>query len=364
MKIGIFLGHPAQFHLFKFTAQNLRNKGYSVEFLVKRKDILEDLVQETGINYTIVRKHERKSSRKLNMIWEMLKMDMHVMGYIIRKRPRIIIGTYCPIVSRLFPVSFIVCNEDDADVVPRFAKLAYPAASAILTPISCDCGKWNEKAIKYAGFQKLAYLHPNRFTPDKNIVEKYLGEGYKPYILMRFAKLNAHHDGGVKGMTDQIALNIIKMVERTHQVLISSERPLSSSLESYRLRIDPMDVHHLMSFADLYLGDSQSMAVEAAMLGVPNIRFNDFVARIGVLNELENNYQLTNSISSTNEHDLYAMIGQMLCDVNTKATFKSRRNKLIKEKIDVTAFMTWFVEDYPESKVVMKKNPDYQYNFR
>lgn len=364
MKIGIFLGHPAQFHLFKFTAQNLKSKGHSVEFLVKRKDILEDLVQETGIEYTVVRKHERKSSRKLNLIWEMLKMDMHVAWYIIRKRPSIIIGTYCPIVSRLLPVSFIVCNEDDADVVPRFAKLAYPAASAILTPTSCDCGKWNEKAIKYDGFQKLAYLHPNHFTQDKNVVEKYLGKAYKPYILMRFAKLNAHHDGGIKGMTNKIALNIIKMVESTHQVLISSERPLSPSLESYRLRIDPMDVHHLMSFADLYLGDSQSMAVEAAMLGVPNIRYNDFVARIGVLNELENNYQLTNGIPSDEEHDLYIKIEQILSDVNTKATFRSHRDKLLKEKIDVTAFMTWFVENYPESRTVMKDNSDYQYNFR
>ena len=364
MRIGIFLGHPAQFHLFKFTAQYLKNKGHSIEFLVKRKDILEDLVRKSGIKYTIVRKRERKSSSKLNLIWEMLKMDLYVAWYIICERPRIIIGTYCPIISRMLPVSFIVCNEDDAEVVPRFAKLAYPAASAILTPISCNCGKWNDKAIKYAGYQKLAYLHPNYFIPDKDVVEEYLGKDYKPYILMRFAKLNAHHDGGIKGMTDQIALNIIKKVEPTHQVLISSERALPELFEEYRLRIDPKDVHHLMYFSDLYLGDSQSMAVEAAMLGVPNIRFNDFVARIGVLNELENDYHLTYSIASDKENELYEMIEKILFSDNTKSTFKSKREKLIADKIDVTAFMTWFVENYPESRTVMKSNPDYQNKFR
>lgn len=364
MKIGIFLGHPAQFHLFKFTVQKLRSKGHDVEFLVKRKDILEQLVQESGIKYTIVRKRERQSSRKLNLIWEMLKMDLYISWYIISKRPHIIVGTYCPIISRLLPISFIICNEDDAAIVPRFAKLAYPAASAILTPITCDCGKWNSKAIKYAGFQKLAYLHPNQFSPNKSVVEKYLGKSYKPYVLMRFAKLNAHHDEGIKGMTDQIAVNIIKKLEDTHQVFISSERPLRDFLEPYRLKIDPLDIHHLMAFSDLFIGDSQSMAVESAILGVPNIRFNDFTERIGVLNELENKYQLTFSISSRQEQQLYATIGILLRDPNRKQVFDERKRRLLEDKIDVTSFMSWFIENYPSSKIVMKRNSEYQYKYK
>lgn len=364
MLIGFFVGHPAQFHLFKNIAKNLKSKGHCVEFLVKRKDMLENLVQESGFDYTIVRKHERQSSRKMNLIWEMLKMDLYVSWYIIRKHPKIIIGTYCPVISRFFPVSFIVCNEDDASVVPRFAKLAYPAASAILTPVTCNCGKWDIKATKYAGFQKLAYLHPNQFTPDQSVVEKYLGKNYKPYVLMRFAKLNAHHDGGIKGMTDTIALNIIKKLQDTHHVYISSERPLGDVLEKYRLKIDPMDMHHLMAFADLFLGDSQSMAVESAVLGVPNIRFNNFVAKIGVLNELENKYQLTCGLPSDNEFLLYNRIDELMNSSNIKDVFKKRRERLLNDKIDVTAFITWFVEYYPSSKWEMKNNSEKQYIFK
>ena len=326
--------------------------------------MLEDLVRESGFDYYIVRKHERQSSRKLNLIWEMLKMDLYVSWYVIKNRPKIIVGTYCPIISRLLPVSFIVCNEDDADVVPRFAKLAYPAADAILTPITCDCGKWNSKATKYAGFQKLAYLHPNQFIPDKTIVDKYLGKNYKPYVLMRFAKLNAHHDGGIKGMTDTIALNIIKKLQDTHQVYISSERPLGDVLEKYRLKIDPMDMHHLMAYADLFLGDSQSMAVESAVLGIPNIRFNNFVAKIGVLNELENKYQLTCGVPSDNEYLLYNRIDELMNSSNNKDVFKKRREKLLNDKIDVTSFMTWFIENYPSSKNDMIINSEIQYRFR
>jgi len=42
-------------------------------------------------------------------------------------------------------------------------------------------------------------------------------------------------------------------------------------------------MHHVMAFASLYIGDSQTMAAEAGVLGVPFVRFNDFVGRIGYL---------------------------------------------------------------------------------
>jgi predicted glycosyltransferase len=31
---------------------------------------------------------------------------------------------------------------------------------------------------------------------------------------------------------------------------------------------------------DLYIGDSQTMAAEAAVLGIPSIRFNSFVGKL------------------------------------------------------------------------------------
>lgn len=65
-KIGIFLGHPAHFHLFRYISKNLIKDGNEVTFLVKRKDILESLVKESGIPYIIVRK--KGNRRQLNNI--------------------------------------------------------------------------------------------------------------------------------------------------------------------------------------------------------------------------------------------------------------------------------------------------------
>jgi hypothetical protein len=36
---------------------------------------------------------------------------------------------------------------------------------------------------------------------------------------------------------------------------------------------------------------------------------------------------------------------------------------MLSEKIDVTAFLVWFVQHWPESFSIMKQNPDYQNRF-
>jgi hypothetical protein len=47
-----------------------------------------------------------------------------------------------------------------------------------------------------------------------------------------------------------------------------------------------------------------------------------------------------------------------------KNTWRNRKCKMLGEKIDVTAFMEWFIESYPGSKITMRDDPDYQYKFK
>ena len=37
---------------------------------------------------------------------------------------------------------------------------------------------------------------------------------------------------------------------------------------------------------------------------------------------------------------------------------------MLVDKIDVTAFMVWFIENYPTTVKIMKENPDYQNNIK
>jgi len=106
------------------------------------------------------------------------------------------------------------------------------------------------------------------------------------------------------------------------------------------------------------------MIAEAAVLGTPSIRFNDFAGKLGYLEELEHKYGLTYGIKTSEPEKLYQKIEELLNTPDLKEEWKKRRQKMLSEKIDVTAFMVWFIENYPESVAIMKKNPDYQYKFQ
>lgn len=342
-RIAVFLGHPAHFHMFKHMTAELENRGIEVDYLVKRKDILEELVRRSGHSYHIVRRQERSAKNKWGLAWSLISMEINVTAYLLRRRPKLLIGTYAPVISHLTGVPMIVCCEDDTAVIPRFARTSYPYADAILAPVYCDGGPWDDKMTKYAGFQKLTYLHPNRFTPRREVVQPLLRHPERPYVLMRFAKLQAHHDEGIGGMTNSIALNLVRMLEPHYDIYITSERPLDKQLEAYRLAINPLDIHHWMSFAALYIGDSQSMAVEAAMLGTPSVRFSDFAHRIGVLNTLEERYHLTTGIPSDRPDLLYQTVQRMIDMPDLNEEYQRRRHAMLNEQIDVTEFFTQFV---------------------
>ena len=57
------MGHPAHFHLFKNTIILLKEAGHDVKILIKKKDILEDLLKNQGWDYTNIHSKERGDSR-------------------------------------------------------------------------------------------------------------------------------------------------------------------------------------------------------------------------------------------------------------------------------------------------------------
>ena len=206
-------------------------------------------------------------------------------------------------------------------------------------------------------------MHPNHFIPNKDVVRKYFFPD-KPYFLIRFVKLSANHDKGIKGLNTHITERIIQLLQPYGDVYITSERELEPQFEPYRISINPIDILDVMAYAQIYIGDSQTMAAEAGVLGVPFIRFNDFVGRIGYLNELENVYHLGYGIKTDDENKLYTTVSDLLKMTNRKSVFQQRRNKMLSEKIDYAQFLTWFLENYPKSKQIMRENPNYQYRFQ
>jgi hypothetical protein len=359
-----YLGHPAHFHLLKNTIINLKGNGHNVTVLIKKKDVLEDLLLNSNIEYKNILPYGRKDS-KLGIALGVIKRDWRLFWHCIFNRPNLLIGTSTEIghVGTLLRINSLNVNEDDAAAVPLYAKISYPWCTTILTPTVCNNGKWERKAIKYNSYHELAYLHPNNFSPSKVIVGKYFSPN-EPYFLIRFAKLKAHHDVGISGLDLSVARRIIEILETKGKIYITSEREIEPELEKYRIAINPLDMHHVMAFAQLYIGDSQTMAAEAGVLGIPFIRFNDFVGRIGYLKDLEDNYQLGFGILPSNPNALADKVNEILSMQNRNEIFMKRRMQMLNDKIDTEKFLTWFIENYPQSERIMRENPEYQYNFK
>ena len=363
-KVLFYLGHPAQFHFVKNTVARLKNNGHEVLILIKTKDILEDLLKEDGMDYVNIQSQLRGKG-KMAILKASFQRTREVLRRARSFKADVLIGTDSSVAqaAHLLRKPAITVLEDDYEVIRNLAKLTFPYTDCILVPTVCGVGPYEKKKIGYHGYMKLAYLHPNVFQPDKEILSKYGIE--ENCVLIRLAKLAAHHDVGIQGLNVDLVKRIIQMAEQQgRKVYITSESELDESLRAHQLKIHYKDIHHVLAFAGLLISDSQSMSVEAAMLGAPSLRFNDFAGKISVLEELEHRYELTFALPSSEPSKLCEKVEEMLELPNLREVFQERRKKMLSEKIDVTAFLTWFIENYPNSKVTMRENIDYQWIFK
>jgi uncharacterized protein len=349
MKILFYLGHPAHYHLFKNVISVLKKKKHTVFILIKKKDILEELLIKSGLEFLNILP-EGRSDSKTGIALGLIKRDLRIFKFAWKNKPDLMLGTSTEIthVGKLLNIPSIVVNEDDHDAVPLFSKLGYPFASQILAPVSCPTGKWEYKSIKYNGYHEFAYLHPNVFKPDENRVINKI-DFSKDFYILRFAKLTAHHDEGKSGLSKDLIHKIINLLEPHGKIYITAERELEKEFEKYRIKIDSFDMHHALAFASLYIGDSQTMAAEAAVLGTPSVRFNDFVGKLGYLEELEHKYGLTYGIKTDQPEELLKKIEELLAMSNLKEEWQIKREKMLNETIDVTEFMVDLIENYPAS---------------
>ena len=385
MNVLIQLSHPAHFHLYKIVAKNLIEGGNKVLFVIKSKDILETLLQNAGLPYVNINQHAHRGS-KLGILWDMLVRELRIIKLCRKHKIDLITGSTPETahVSWLLRLHGVNTGEDDAAVISMFIKIAKPFIDGYVAPDPCEMGPVEPNTAHYPGYHELAYLHPNHFTPSREVVEDYgmplkvggdrikvSGEQnpFAPYFILRFASLNAHHDSGIKGINTEVAQRLIDILSPHGRIYITSERPLEPQFEQYRIKINPLDMHHVMAFASLYIGDSQTMAAEAGVLGVPFVRFNDFVGRIGYLKELEDVYELGYGVHATTldadsairradgsaqpsgVEELYKRVEQLVAMPSDEryAVFQQRRKKMLSEKIDCAKFLTWFIEKYPQS---------------
>lgn len=347
-RILLYLGHPAHYHNLKLVARELESQGCEVLFVARQKDVLFRLLEESTIK--TVDLPARTSTSKLGLIWSILQREWLMWRIVSSFKPDIMAGTDLVIahIGRIKGIPSVLINEDDLDQVALFAKYGVRFCTVNLAPDVCRVAGYEAKTLHYKSYHELAYLHPDHFEPNAELLTSYI-DTENPFYIIRFAQLTAHHDEGKSGLTGSIAKKVVEKLRSKGNVYITSERPLEPEFEPYRIGLPPHLMHHALALAAGYVGDSQTMAAEAAVLGTPSLRYNDFVGKLSYLDELEHKYQLTFGFTTDQPDEFLKAVEDILGDSDT-AKWQQRRRKMLGDKQNLMPLWTNFLLHYPHQK--------------
>jgi len=350
MRILFNIAHPAQVHLFKNLIWNLEKKGHKCKITTVNKDVSLDLLKTYGFNYEIV---GSARSTLFSKATELIKIEYNLYKIARPFKPDILIGgvgnAYVAHVGKLLKVPSIVFDDTEHAKISHF--IMDPFADVICTP-SCFINNIGKNQIRYNGYHQLAYLHPNYFNPNPDVLDQVGLCKSDKYTIIRLVSWDADHDIGQKGIQNK--KEFILELEKYGKVLICAEGELDKELEKYRIKVSPEKIHDLLYYASLYIGEGATMATESVILGTPSIYISSLAGKIGNFIDLEKNYELMFNYFDSDKATKKAF--ELINKPNLKEEWKIKINKLLKDKIDVTAFMVWFIENYPNSFQNMKQN--------
>ncbi len=336
MKIVVDINHPSHVHFFKNFIWEMEKKGHETIILVSAKDVCLSLLSAYGFPHLDLGPYGTSLLKKLAGVPE---KNLKAYQFLRPLAPDIFLGLgsiRAAHVSWLMGKPSIIFDDDE---------YTYPFYRWFTGTVCAFSGfkLSGEKIIKVPGYKELAYLHPHRFQTASN------SNPEDPGVLLRFVSWTAFHDLGKQGFSLNLKEKLVKELEKHARVYISSESPLPHRLEKYRVRIHPEDMHRFLSRVNLLVCDSQTMATEAAVLGVPAVRCNSFVGKndMGNFRELEERYKLIFNYSTPEA--AVAKSVELIKTPGLKAAWEDKRRRLLRGKIDVTAFMVWLVENYPDS---------------
>ena len=370
MNILFVSGHPAQVHNFRNARAELIKDGHKVFWLTTPKDIATNLLDTYNIPYQRLRK---PSKGLISKAWAMARNVIWEMRYLRRNKIDIAITRTCPyttVAAKLCGVKHIII--DDTEHAAKKVKVLSNRADAVLVP-ECFWFQLRKDEIRFPGNIEIHYLHPKRFTPSP--VWDLLGiEPNTQFAIVRFVKWDAWHDTQlVGGFTLDQKRELISRLHKHMRVFISSESELPSDLEPYRIHIPIERMHDVQAAASLFVGESATMASESVCLGTPAIYidevgrgYTDEEAREQLLwmyrpvptrEELKPNEPAWISGGVKECIDKAEEIASPDFD---REAYTKRHKAWLATKIDCTAFLTWFIENYPES-VLKTRNADKEF---
>jgi len=337
MRVLIDILHPAHVHFFRNFHAEMEARGHQVCITARDKDRSVELLRAFDLPYQQI---SQQKSGGAGLAVEMAQRTPRLMKIMRSFRPDVMTGIMGPSIAlagALRRVPAVVFY--DTEFAVQTNRVVYPLAYSVCTP-DCYQGTVRGRHPQYAGYHELAYLHPNRFKPDPAVLGDFGVSPDEPYSIVRFVSWQAVHDRRERGLSAEQKRHLVEVLQRHGRVLISAEGSLTPDLADLAVRGPVEQIHHLIAHARLVVGESATMSSEAAVLGVPAV----FIATTGrgYTDDQERRYGLVRHLTE-DQYDLaLSAIEEILAEPALR--WQESRQRLLEEKIDVTAWMTDYFE--------------------
>ncbi len=315
----------------------MEKKGHTILVTTRKKDITLDLLRLYKIKHIVISKIK---PGKINLVLELIKRNFKFYKIAKKFKPDVTLGLMGATIGTTSP--FIKAKKIvfwDTEISRISNAIVFRLVDVVVTP-DCFESKVPGNQIKYPGYHELAYLHPKQFKPDSSILKELKIKKNEKFFILRFVSWHAAHDIKDRGFTNKI--KFVKELEEHGRVFITSEPTLPKELKENKLPIPMHKLHHALAFSTLYIGESATIASECAVLGTPAIFLS--TSKRGYTNEQESKYDLVYNFSDQEKAMKKAL--ELIKDKNIKKEWKEKRDRMLKDKMDVTSFIIRIVEKF------------------
>lgn len=357
MKILVDIIHPANVHYFKNFIFKMKEEGHEVIITSRDKDVsfaLMDAYEFDYINFGKGTIGGGALGKMLYLIYAAIKFFF----LFLRNKPKITVSfssSALAFVSWLFRVPHI--SFDDTEHAKLNRKIYVPLTPLVISP-TCFYEDLGKKHFRFNGYMELFYLHKNRFQPKQEVIEELGLKVGETFTLFRFVSWEAFHDIGHKGLGLQERIDLVKEAQKFGRVFISSEGELPDELKDFEIKISPENLHDVLFYAKLYIGEGGTTASECAMLGTPSIYINS-LPLMGYLQEAQKYDLLYHLVGSNTIIDQMRKVYQ-----KPSKYYRIKRDQMLETVIDPTALLYYIVKEYPQSKTNLLNKHEYQEVFK
>ncbi|WP_408958114.1 DUF354 domain-containing protein [Natrinema sp. 74] len=357
MDVIVTIQHGGNVHFFKHLIRTLRGAGHDVHVFAREAEVVSSLLESYDIDHELLCK-EPETLFDLGLT--QIRYELRIFNRARAIDPDYIISSHgiaASHVATLVGAESLVYIDTETSINHGNA-LTTPFADRIYTPSSFneDIG---DDHVRYPGYHELAYLHPDRFEPDPDLLRRNGVEPDDRYAVVRRGAFNSNHDIGKSGISATGCQRIVDDLAQDGTVYVSDEsgRPLPANADP--IPVEPANFHQLLAFADLVVGDVATTTMEAGVLGTPTVRISPFAgsADMGKFLELEE-YGLIESFPVDREDEAIETVERLYRDPAAATVWAERRERLLEAKVDVTEYVLEELLDEADLEELRETEPE------